>query len=49
MMEPRASDKESFDGMMKAFYQVVKGETCYMSDDEGNIQHLALPSVKKGV
>ncbi|WAR01543.1 FANCJ-like protein [Mya arenaria] len=32
---PRASDPEVFDRMMKAFYDVIKGETCsdYLSDD----------------
>ncbi|XP_052802476.1 Fanconi anemia group J protein homolog isoform X2 [Mya arenaria] len=35
MIEPRASDPEVFDRMMKAFYDVIKGETCsdYLSDD----------------
>ena len=41
MVEPRASDKEIFDGMMKAFYRVVNGETsCDMSDDDEGMTFL---------
>lgn len=30
LVEPRATDREDFDGKMKAFYEVVKGD--YWSD-----------------
>ncbi|XP_053375442.1 Fanconi anemia group J protein homolog [Mercenaria mercenaria] len=38
MVEPRAADREDFDGMMKAFYEVVKGDLYndYLDEDECN-------------
>jgi hypothetical protein len=37
MVEPRAADREDFDGMMKAFYEVVKGDLYNPYLDEGNL------------
>ncbi|XP_060580920.1 Fanconi anemia group J protein homolog [Ruditapes philippinarum] len=38
MVEPRAADREDFDGMMKAFYEVVKGDLYnpYLDEAECN-------------
>ncbi|XP_060598710.1 uncharacterized protein LOC132752407 [Ruditapes philippinarum] len=36
MLEPRAADREDFDGMMKAFYEVVKGDLYNPYLDEGS-------------
>lgn len=35
MIEPRAADREDFDGMMKAFYEVVKGDLYTNYCDDG--------------
>lgn len=34
MIEPRSAEREDFDGLMKAFYEVVKGDlnSSYLSE-----------------
>lgn len=47
MVEPRAADREDFDGMMKAFYEVVKGDLYTDYCDDGKSQALFISIVTR--